>query len=138
MFPKTHCLLVFYKTYKTNDKEIFEIVKRLQRMPTETKLLSVISDLPMGEEQFMNISVNTLIFQTKIGILEVILYYIFIWYFMVLNNFACRSTIIINICVSSYWDTIYNNSERIMYCKILASLRKTTHGYCWRNLAIWP
>ena len=78
MFPKTHCLLVFYKTYKTNDKEIFEIVKRLQRMPTETKLLSVISDLPMGEEQFMNISVNTLIFQTKIGILEVILYYIFI------------------------------------------------------------
>ena len=67
MFPKTHCLLIFYKTSKNSTKDIFEIVKRLELMPTETKLLSVVSDLPLVEEQFMKISVNTLIFQTKTG-----------------------------------------------------------------------
>ena len=77
MFPKTHCLLIFYKTSENSTKDIFEIVKRLELMPTETKLLSVVSDLPMVEEQFIRLSVNTLIFQTKSGTLKVILLNIF-------------------------------------------------------------
>ena len=68
MFRQTDCLIVIFKASMENQREVFGLAKQMEKLSTETKLLAVVAaDSFVDEQQFVNISFNTLIFQIKAG-----------------------------------------------------------------------
>ena len=69
MLQQTHCLIGIFKTSLKNQGNVFSLVKQIEKYSTETKLIVVITapDFLVNDKQFLNISVNTLVFHMKAG-----------------------------------------------------------------------
>ena len=69
MLGQTQCLIVIYKPSLKTQGDIFSLAQETEKYSTETKLLVVVTaaDFHVDDKQFLNISVNTLVFQIKAG-----------------------------------------------------------------------
>ena len=69
MLQQTHCLIVISQTSLKNPGHVLNLSKQIEKYSTETKLMVVVTapDFVVDDKQFLNISINTLIFQIKAG-----------------------------------------------------------------------
>ena len=68
MFHNSNCLVVISKISMKNQVEVFNIAKQMKNLSTETKLMVIIgADSQIDARQFVNISINTLLFKISSG-----------------------------------------------------------------------
>ena len=68
MLQQNHCMIVISKMSLTNQNNVVNLAKVIEKYPTETKLLALLdNDYLADEKLLLNITFNTLIFRMKTG-----------------------------------------------------------------------